>query len=195
MSRYNQVCCATTVKGKRCSKKKIHSMDFCWVHTIPEPVICSICYESPLKTESQKLKNCNHIFCLECINDWLLINSSCPNCRCTIDTSERDLCYSYGKKNNKIIDINFTRYSMVGITLDEKLQFMEYFTLFFSFNRYYTTQQWNIVMEYISSNPEIHEIILKSTRIISIDAVRVSDIKAYINISKSTPFLSVAQRT
>ena len=70
---------------------------------------------------------------------------------------------------------------MVGITLDEKLQFMEYFTLFFSFNRYYTTQQWNIVMEYISSNPEIHEIFLKGTLIISIDAVRVSDIKAYIN--------------
>ncbi len=42
---------------------------------ISEELICSICsevLESPLTTE------CEHLFCRDCINDWLRENRTCP---------------------------------------------------------------------------------------------------------------------
>ena len=188
MSRYNKICCATTTKGKRCTKKKLFSNDFCQVHMVKPLVLCSICYETPIKTDSQKLKNCNHEFCKECINDWLLITPSCPNCRSEIDSIEKGICYFYGKKNNKIIDIKFIRYFINEPVLDEKLLFMEYFTSFFNFNQYYTFPQWTIIMDYLKSDELIHSIFLKNTTINRFEAVRVSDITQYIKKTHDTIF-------
>jgi hypothetical protein len=40
---------------------------------------CAICHASKL-TVSKRLK-CGHRFCLQCINEWVQINPSCPLCR------------------------------------------------------------------------------------------------------------------
>lgn len=43
---------------------------------------CSICLNKCKKKESaRKIKKCNHIFHKKCINNWLLIKPTCPNCR------------------------------------------------------------------------------------------------------------------
>ena len=39
---------------------------------------CPICYEkiqAPFKT------TCNHVFCVECLKDWLDSANTCPSCR------------------------------------------------------------------------------------------------------------------
>ena len=46
-----------------------------FVGEISEELICSICseiLENPLTTD------CEHLFCRECINDWLRDNHTCP---------------------------------------------------------------------------------------------------------------------
>ena len=43
---------------------------------------CSICLDNK-KTNYIKTP-CNHIFCKKCINEWIEIKNSCPNCRCKI---------------------------------------------------------------------------------------------------------------
>jgi hypothetical protein len=39
--------------------------------------VCSICLE---ENSDQKLR-CGHCFHIECINNWLDFNDTCPNCR------------------------------------------------------------------------------------------------------------------
>jgi hypothetical protein len=40
-------------------------------------VECSICYENDCDCQT----NCEHNYCKECIEKWLLQNNTCPNCR------------------------------------------------------------------------------------------------------------------
>jgi hypothetical protein len=40
-------------------------------------VECSICYENDCDYQT----NCEHNYCKECIEKWLLQNNTCPNCR------------------------------------------------------------------------------------------------------------------
>ena len=45
--------------------------------------ICMECpYDDPLQTP------CNHIFCRECIVDWLQSKNECPNCRATVEPND-----------------------------------------------------------------------------------------------------------
>ena len=39
---------------------------------------CSICFDEPTRPT---VTPCGHIFCYECINDWLQRQSSCPICK------------------------------------------------------------------------------------------------------------------
>ena len=52
---------------------------------IGSELICSICtgvLEKPLET------SCQHLFCGECIHQWLLRRESCPHCRKNITTTD-----------------------------------------------------------------------------------------------------------
>jgi hypothetical protein len=43
---------------------------------------CSICLnEMSQKDKLRKMRNCEHIFRKDCIDNWLLIKSNCPYCR------------------------------------------------------------------------------------------------------------------
>ena len=42
---------------------------------------CSICLETFKEDENLIQLNCNHIFHLHCIDDWLQIQENCPVCR------------------------------------------------------------------------------------------------------------------
>tara|TARA_Y100001970_G_scaffold284537_1_gene402118 strand:+ start:665 stop:1291 length:627 start_codon:yes stop_codon:yes gene_type:complete len=41
---------------------------------------CSICMKTKSRDNFQRTK-CNHIFCKDCLCEWLKNNSTCPNCR------------------------------------------------------------------------------------------------------------------
>lgn len=43
---------------------------------------CSICLNEMKQTDKlRKMRNCEHIFHKDCIDNWLLIKSNCPYCR------------------------------------------------------------------------------------------------------------------
>ena len=47
-----------------------------------EEIMCSICRGNIQENEPlRKLKNCNHFFHINCIDNWLVTNSTCPICR------------------------------------------------------------------------------------------------------------------
>ena len=46
---------------------------------------CPICFEN---FEDASKTPCNHIFCKECIMDWLSHTASCPMCRTTMATAQ-----------------------------------------------------------------------------------------------------------
>ena len=47
---------------------------------LEEETICAICQETFLKNDNMKILNCKHIFCEECLEEWLSENKKCPVC-------------------------------------------------------------------------------------------------------------------
>lgn len=46
-----------------------------------EDMSCSICLNEMVVGESVKKVSCKHLFHQVCLDEWLLINNSCPSCR------------------------------------------------------------------------------------------------------------------
>ena len=65
--------------GKKCNNNKELKLKSIDSSTLLNKE-CSICLES-FDTKNTIVLNCNHYFHRECINEWLLINNSCPICR------------------------------------------------------------------------------------------------------------------
>jgi hypothetical protein len=57
-------------------RKKIYNLRKC--------NICSICLEKILYLDCVLLFGCNHIFHKNCLNTWIAVNCTCPNCRAEI---------------------------------------------------------------------------------------------------------------
>jgi hypothetical protein len=92
-------CEATTLKGRRCKKKKSDE-HFCNIH-IPEsfPDNCPVCYND---IQEKVILECNHVFCDECIYKWICRNDccTCPICRNSItDFSLKSKAWKYGVEN------------------------------------------------------------------------------------------------
>jgi|GEM_PF-4473999 len=55
---------------------------------------CSICID-PIEEEGDKkikvLKDCGHIFHKTCINEWIVINPTCPLCRTIVKSLSRTI--------------------------------------------------------------------------------------------------------
>ena len=65
---------------------------------------CSICLNEEVEETKQCITNCEHSFCLDCINRWFnQRNTSCPMCRGNITT------YELNGEQHHIIRINSNR--------------------------------------------------------------------------------------
>jgi hypothetical protein len=47
---------------------------------LEEPTMCSICRDT-INSVCRKIKNCNHVFHIVCIDQWLERSVNCPLCR------------------------------------------------------------------------------------------------------------------
>lgn len=47
----------------------------------PEDAKCSICFDEYKENDNLRLLNCNHHYHINCCDDWLKINKTCPMCR------------------------------------------------------------------------------------------------------------------
>jgi hypothetical protein len=167
-NRYANICLSKTLKGKRCTKRRIYDsdgilLDYCLIHNnIYNPNTCSICMESI--SNKQIMETCKHEFCFCCVNKWLIRNETCPYCRTEVTSSEKQICISYGISIGQFINVNFITYSLEDLTLEERLTFQEYFDICFQEDKYYTVSHWTLILEYINAFSEISEIFYKYTR-------------------------------
>ena len=60
---------------------------------------CPICYNI-IEDNNLCITNCDHYFCLECLNEWIKINNNCPTCRGEI------ISYKNNNETNRLIFIN-----------------------------------------------------------------------------------------
>lgn len=117
-------CCATTLKGTRCKNKQDFNIfnGYCNTHKLipltnynkSDRDICSICHIDKIE-DPVKLDNCNHYYCVECINIWLYDNNNCPICRTVVSPIETRRSTVYGILNNQILHIQKHTYSTTGI--------------------------------------------------------------------------------
>lgn len=47
-------------------------------------MLCPICYEL-IEQDKEYITECNHHFCMECLNEWRKKSNLCPMCRGDID--------------------------------------------------------------------------------------------------------------
>ena len=52
---------------------------------LEEPTMCSICRDT-INSVCRKIKNCNHVFHIVCIDQWLERSVNCPLCRGVVST-------------------------------------------------------------------------------------------------------------
>jgi hypothetical protein len=52
---------------------------------LEEPTMCSICRDT-INSVCRKIKNCNHVFHIVCIDQWLERSVKCPLCRGVVST-------------------------------------------------------------------------------------------------------------
>jgi hypothetical protein len=52
---------------------------------LEEPTMCSICRDT-INIVCRKIKNCNHVFHIVCIDQWLERSVNCPLCRGVVST-------------------------------------------------------------------------------------------------------------
>eukprot|EP00644_Phytophthora_capsici_P001339 jgi/Phyca11/542817/estExt2_Genewise1Plus.C_PHYCAscaffold_100213 len=50
----------------------------------PEDACCCICLNDYEASQSLRVLPCAHHFHKECVDEWLLVNSTCPTCRKSI---------------------------------------------------------------------------------------------------------------
>ena len=50
---------------------------------LEEPTMCSICRDT-INSVCRKIKNCNHVFHIVCIDQWLERSVNCPLCRSVV---------------------------------------------------------------------------------------------------------------
>ena len=60
---------------------------------------CPICLNI-IEENDLCITNCDHFFCLECLNQWIKINNNCPTCR------EEIISYKNNNETNRLIFIN-----------------------------------------------------------------------------------------
>ena len=59
------------------------------IATIPADTICAICQERESITQWRRLRNCDHYFHVECVDNWFNRNVHCPVCRADIRDTPR----------------------------------------------------------------------------------------------------------
>ena len=71
----------TTLLEEPLVKKKMEKKEINFKKDIYNTDECAICLETFEEDENIIQLNCNHIFHLQCIDDWLQIQENCPVCR------------------------------------------------------------------------------------------------------------------
>ena len=90
---------------------------------------CNICLNI-IQTINKKTLICNHSFCTECINKWLLKSNFCPCCRAKVQNKKCDMC-KYGciecrpKLETVMNDIDESMLNMNYNALNDSLNFLE----------------------------------------------------------------------
>jgi hypothetical protein len=103
-------CCSKTKSGFVCKNKNIKKQNYCSAH-IKDKIECSICLD--YIHVFKKLENCNHIFCKDCIYNWLSVSPFCPYCRTQVSPDDYNLSHNYNIGHGNLIILYTHYYSFV----------------------------------------------------------------------------------
>jgi SNF2 family DNA or RNA helicase len=67
-----------------------------------EAQVCAICFEE----KSLSLTKCGHIYCKECITEWMTKRHNCPTCKKDLTSGDIFLIKKENKEDKKVDDIN-----------------------------------------------------------------------------------------
>ena len=108
--------------------------DVCWNHSVKEFNECGICLDETLKCSKYNTTlTCNHIFCTECINTWIVEknkNVGCPLCREKINIHILSSGFRWGEKMNLLYRIDATFYPLSQLSPLEKEGIQIFFNTF-----------------------------------------------------------------
>ena len=112
------ICQAITQRRTRCTNKATCEESYCNQHQKMYPRRidhdCSICTEYVRRP--QKLENCGHIFCFDCVNKWIAIHDSCPMCRSKISLEQLKDAHIYGVTMGILTKVDHVEIQFRGLT-------------------------------------------------------------------------------
>ena len=139
-------CQATTLKGRRCKKKKSDE-HFCNIH-IPkpeqEPLNCPVCYND---VQESTVLSCNHVFCNDCIFTWICKknHNNCPICRTEItDLDLKSNAWKYGVEK-KLLFVAYTNVYDVNKLTPEEYDLLKEHIITIE-NKFLTTTEYLLAM-------------------------------------------------
>jgi len=144
------LCRKITLSGKRCKKYKENNCDGCYLHkTLPD---CSICYET---IHQPYTLSCKHTFCSRCISKWIYLKEkdTCPLCRSFTTIEEELFTFKYCENNSLISLFIINIYSISDPDIKNYLQQLKPDIN----DHYYDFTNWNIIINSLRLNQEIHE--------------------------------------
>jgi hypothetical protein len=141
----NKCCAINNSNKKRCKNKKspYSHTGFCTLHitrnaehykTDTDCSICLIEVKNPYI-----LKSCNHMFCTNCIFNWLYYNNTCPCCRTVVYGPQITRAVLYGMVNNHISYVYKYTFDSAVLNESEYSLIIEYFEI----NKEYYFDEWN----------------------------------------------------
>lgn len=156
---YKYRCSATTLRNRRCLKKKCTESEFCTIHNldycrqIPLILDCSICQDEAINP--LKLVKCGHTFCKECIYKWLPRKDNCPYCRTKVDVSELRDSYGYCVKIGTYMKFKLATFNLSQFGEDISIQIREHLAHALIIGSTYSTLDYNFLRSELASHDKL----------------------------------------
>ncbi|KDO33837.1 hypothetical protein SPRG_01716 [Saprolegnia parasitica CBS 223.65] len=94
------------MRGKGASKEMIAALSSVpyTPHLFPdEDASCCICLNEYDESQHVRILHCNHHFHKECVDEWLVVNATCPTCRTSIDPNHAEPAASSGRDPGLVV--------------------------------------------------------------------------------------------
>ena len=164
-------CTSKTLNGHRCKNSTTNNTELCWTHTPKEINTCGICLDERYKYSiNNKRLLCEHTFCIDCINTWIVKHNSvptCPICRASIPDIVKFSAMYWGEQNGLIYRVEVNYYPLDSLS-DPEFIFLH--TLFEASTAFTESQFHRVCESFKSMNnfsiEKIKQFAIKKTEII-----------------------------
>ncbi len=164
-------CKAITIDEQLCCKKITDEDSYCLGHQLCYPrkgELCSICHLNSRRTVV--LDNCGHIFCYDCIYEWLCYGegskgdntgNTCPYCRSDISEVQRKKSFEYGVIHGILTKVIHIQVIFKNLTKFE-FDYLQSYSLFDK--SYISKREWSLYKQEFLINDKLLNIFREKSR-------------------------------